>query len=423
MTLRVAAVCGCIALFAAWAGAAEFRFPMPEFSSGYERPAMHTPPPALIPLGVDLALFAGTLAVTGYAVLRRRSRGMVLAVAVFSVAYFGFYRKGCVCSVGSIQNVLNAFIGDGAPVPLVVAVFFALPVLVALYFGRIFCAAVCPLGAVQELCAVRPAQVPRPVETVLGTLAHAYLGITVVGIVTGSGFLVCRYDPFIGFFRQGGSFNMLMAGGILLVLGAVIARPYCRFLCPYGVLLRWASLFSRWHASITPAACIQCRLCETACPYNAIEAPAPETATETRRAGKRRVAAVLLAAPAAVLVAALAGMMAHGYLARLHPTVWLAERVAAENRGQVFESSIETDAFRASLKPEQELYAEAEAVRARFRTASAGFGAFLGLVFCARVLRMSVVRKSRDYAADRGACLSCARCFAYCPVEKNDVAL
>ena len=40
---------------------------------------------------------------------------------------------------------------------------------------------------------------------------------------------------------------MLTAGGILLVSGVFIARPYCRFLCPYGILLRWASLFSRWH--------------------------------------------------------------------------------------------------------------------------------------------------------------------------------
>ena len=421
MNLRRVCLAGFLASFCAATWAAEFRFPMPEFSSGYQRPEMHTPPSALIAPEMDLAILAGALALSAYAVLWRRSRNLVLAVAVFSVLYFGFYRKGCVCSVGSVQNVLNAFIGDHMPVPLIVSAFFALPIVVALFFGRLFCAGVCPLGAIQEVCAVHPVQIPRALELALGMFAYAYLGLTVVGIVTGTGFLICRYDPFVGFFRQGGSFNMLIAGGILLVIGLVIARPYCRFLCPYGILLRWASIFSRWHASITPADCIQCRLCESSCPYNAIVLPTPEEPPEPRRTGTRRLIMLLAAVPLVTLLSAGAGMAAHGYVARLHPTVWLAERVTAEARGEALEPSIESDVFHASMQPVNELYASAEDVRLRFRTACAGFGAFMGLAFCGRLIRLSVIRRTADYEADRGACLSCARCFAYCPVENNDV--
>lgn len=408
-----------LALLAGWA-VAEYRFPMPEFSSGYVRPEMQAPPPKLTSPIVDVALLAGLMAVTAYAVLKRRSRNWVLGLAVISLLYFGFYRKGCVCPVGATQNIFNILIGDGAPVPLIISIFFLLPLIFALYFGRVFCAAVCPLGAIQEVCAVRPVQIPRTAENVLGMFAYAYLGLAMLGLYTGTGFLICRYDPFVGFFRLGGSFNMLIAGGVLLLIGLFIARPYCRFLCPYGVLLRWVSIFSRRHASVTPAECIQCRLCESSCPYNAINLPTPEKQPEPRQAGTRRLGRLLAAAPLIVLASGFAGTLAHPFLARLHPVVVLAERVAAESRGDFQEYTIESEAFHAGDKAPAELYAAADAVRKRFRTAGAVFGTFLGLAFCGRVIRLSIIRKSAAYETDRGACLSCGRCFDYCPVEKAD---
>lgn len=420
MNQRLALIVLALAAIPGGQAAAEYRFPMPEFASGYERPQMEAPPPKLTSPVVDVVLLAGLMALTAYAVLKLRSRHWVLTLMVIGLFYFGFYRKGCVCPVGATQNVFNILIGDGAPVPLLVSIFFLLPLIFALYFGRVFCAAVCPLGAIQEACAVQPVQIPPTAENVLGIFAYAYLGLAMLGLYTGTGFLICRYDPFVGFFRLGGSFNMLIAGGVLLLIGIFIARPYCRFLCPYGVLLRWASIFSRRHASVTPAGCIQCRLCETSCPYNAIKLPTPTTHPESRRAGARRLGLLLAAMPLVIVVAGIAGMLAHPFLARLHPVVLLAERVAAEMRGDFSDVTIESEAFHASRQSPAELYAEADAVRRRFRTASAAFGVFLGLAFCGRIIRLSVIRKSADYEIDRGACLSCARCFDYCPVEKPD---
>lgn len=397
----------------------EFRFPRPEFSSGYKHVEMFLPPAALTPPWLDLFMLVFLLAATAWAVLRRRSRNWVLLFSLVSLGYFGFYRQGCVCSVGSLQNVLNAVIGTGEALGLLTALFFLLPLLAALYFGRVFCAAVCPLGAAQELCAVHPVQVPKAVDQALGMLAYAYLGITVLGIWTGCGFLICRYDPFVGFFRQGGSFNMLLAGGILLLAGIFIARPYCRYLCPYGVLLRWTSIFARRHASITPAECVQCHLCEDACPYNAIVPPAPLGEPEPRRAGIHRLGRLLAVAPIVVLLSTGMGWSAHPLLSRLHPTVRLAERIAAEEAGAVEGTTIESDAFRDGGQTISSLYADALTVRRRFMPISAALGAFLGLVLCARLYRLSVLRDEHDYIADKGACLSCARCFKYCPVENN----
>ncbi len=400
---------------------AEFRFPMPEFTTGYEHAPMHLPPDALTPPWLDIALLTVLLALTAWAVLWRRSRHWVLGLSFFTVAYFGFYRQGCVCSVGSLQNVLNAYIGTGHVLTLLIAAFFLLPLIAALYFGRVFCASVCPLGAAQEIFAVHPVQVPKPVDAALGMLAYLYLGIAVMGVAMGAGFLICRYDPFIPFFRLGGSFNMLLAGGIILGAGVFIARPYCRYLCPYGVLLRWAAIFARNHATITPDTCVQCRLCENACPYNAIIPPEPVDAP-ARQAGARRLARLLLIAPVAILFAAGIGWSAHPTLSRMHPTVRLAERVAAEEAGVYDEMTTESEAFREGDQPPAALYAEAHALNERFKYAGAVLGIFMGIAVCARLFRLSVLRHARDYTIDKGACLSCARCFKYCPVEPPETA-
>lgn len=401
------------------AASAESRFPMPEFESGYTYPRIDMPMPARNYPAMDTAVLAGSLLLAAYLVLVRRSRAGLFALTIAAVLYFGFWRKGCVCPVGSLQNVVAAFIDPAAGVPWLVLVFFVLPLLAALFFGRVFCSSVCPLGAVQELVAIRPVQLGKPLESVLGLGAYLYLGLVVLGMTTDTGYLICRYDPFVGFFRQGASFNMLLVGSIFLVMGIFIGRPYCRFLCPYGVLLRWMSIFSKWHAKIPPTACIQCRLCEASCPYGAIEIPTPEDRPVARREGARRLGLLLLAAPFVIALGAGTGYMSHGFLSKLHPKVLLAERIAGEERGDFKDRTIDSDAFRAGKQTPQQLYAEANAIDTSFARGASGLGAFMGLVVVGRLVRLSRIRGRKDYEMNRGACLSCGRCFAYCPVEKG----
>ena len=418
--VKILASCTLVLLLLGGIAAAEFRFPMPEFESGYEYPEMHTPQAGRTNDLWDVAILAGALALAAWFVLKRRSRPAVLGLTIFSVAYFGFWREGCICPVGSVQNVAEGIFGLSV-VTIAVVAFFLLPLIFALFFGRVFCAAVCPLGAIQEVVAVRPVTLPRTVDRVLSFVPYIYLGLAILAVGTGSGYLICRYDPFVGFFRLGASFNMFIAGGILLVVGIFIGRPYCRFLCPYGVLLGWMSRFSKYHASITPRECIQCRLCEDACPYGAINTPTPESTPASRKAGARKLGRMLLLAPVIIAVGVLTGYFAHTLLARMHPTVQLAERIAGEERGYYDDMTLESEAFRANLQTNAELYAEAHEVRDSFKWTSTLLGAFLGVVVAAKLISLSIVRKREDYETDKQACVSCARCFPYCPVEKDDV--
>ncbi len=401
---------------------AVFRFPMPDFESGYQLPVEYLPMPKAAVDLLDTAVLLGTLSLCAVLVLKRRSRREIFMLTVFCVLYFGFFRKGCICPVGSVQNVLDATMHETATVPVVVLVFFILPLVFALFFGRVFCSSVCPLGAIQELVAIRPVLLARPVEMALSLVPYVYLGLTVLSVGTGAGYLICRFDPFVGMFRLGASFNMFLVGGIFLVAGVFIGRPYCRFLCPYGVLLSWMSRFSKWHAAIPPTGCVQCRLCEESCPYGAIKKPTPEGRPMTRREGAKRIGLLLALTPVIIGFGAWTGSAAHEVLARIHPTVGLAERIAAEERGVYSVMTVESEAFRRSNKTIPELYQQVQTVKEDFRRWSGWLGGFLGLVVVWKLIALSVVRRRSDYEADRGACVSCGRCFVYCPVgEENDI--
>jgi polyferredoxin len=399
------------------------RFPRPEFSVRYVQPGTTTPSPREVFLEyVDVLVLVVAIAAASYFALRSRSRRGVLLVSVFSIIYFGFWRKGCVCPVGSVQNVVAALTDPGYAIPLTVLLFFLLPILAALLFGRTFCAAVCPLGAIQDLFAFRPKRIPEWLEGPLGLLPYAYLALAVLFVATGTGFIVCRYDPFIGFYRLDASLGMLLTGVAMLLIGVVVARPYCRFLCPYGVILNWASRFSWKHATISPTDCVKCRLCENACPFGAIEKPTPDKLPEPRVAGRRRLARLVLLLPVCIAAGGLAFALLASPLSRCHTTVALAERVAGEDSGAVKGTTLESEAFRSGGQSKADLFADAARVKRSFVAWGWLCGGFLGLATGLSLVGMASRRGRDEYTIDRGSCLSCARCFEYCPREHEELA-
>ncbi|MDF7799892.1 4Fe-4S binding protein [Pontiellaceae bacterium B1224] len=390
---------------------------MPEFSTGYEHPAVHTPAPNNAMVGWDVAVLIMTLGLASFLVLKRRKRKEIFWLTLFSVIYFGFLRNGCVCSVGSVQNIMAGCCDPNYGVPLTVLIFFAAPLIFALLFGRVFCAAVCPLGAIQEAVAIKPVKVPLAVEKVLSIFPYIYLGLAMLSVAMNAGFIICQYDPFVGFFRLGASFSMLIFGALMLLIGIFVARPYCRFLCPYGVLLNWCSKLSWKHATITPSECIDCKLCADSCPYNAINEPSAKKEPEPRLKGAWRLGILLLMFPILIALGFGTGGLLKEPLSRMHPTVRLAERVAGEELGRYEGTNIESEAFRGSDQPVADLYAEAVELKAGFAQGSRWFGAFIGLVIGCKLISVSILRKRDGYEPDRGTCYSCGRCFKYCPVK------
>jgi NosR/NirI family nitrous oxide reductase transcriptional regulator len=394
------------------------RFPKPEFESGYVQPETLLPSPRAELLSyMDVAVLIMALSFISWLVIKKRSRLGVFWTSMFSLAYFGFYREGCVCSIGAIQNVSLALFDSSYVIPVTALLFFAIPLVYTLFFGRTFCAGVCPFGAMQDLVAFKPQKLGLRLNTVLGLIPYLYLGLSILYAATGTDFIICRYDPFIGIFRMNASFGMFVFAGALLVSGIYIARPYCRFLCPYGVILNWFSRFSRKHLTITPAHCIQCRLCEDTCPYDAIEIPVEKKNPENRQTRVRKLIIISLLIPILAIVGGWTGSQVHETLAGVHSKVKLAKQVLNPQKDQKIAETFEIQAYKSSGKPESLVYGDALIVLKKFYTGSWILGSFMGLVFGFLIAGKMLKKHNPDFVPHKGRCLSCARCIDYCPVK------
>ena len=392
--------------------------PPPEFESTYEYPELLTPhaPSATLEY-LDVVVLALFLAATTLCVLKFRSRISISILTIGSVVYFGFFRKGCVCPVASFQNIALALFNPSYFIPITVILLFVLPLITTLLFGRTFCASVCPIGAIQDIVVFKPQKVPIWLERPLRFLPVLYLGFAVLFAATGAEFIVCRFHPFLAFFRFGGSFEMLILGGLFLLIGLFIARPYCRFLCPYGVLLGWISKLSNRHTTITPDTCVDCRLCEDSCPFDAIQKPVKADSLPERVKDRKKLLVALLAIPLLAAAGGGIGFLIHPTLSRMHSSVRLADQIAKEDAGVTTEMTLESETFRGSTRSKEELWGEVQQIVVRFRTGSIFLGIFIGAVFATTFIRTYLRRSRTGYEPDKERCLSCARCFAYCPSE------
>ncbi len=417
MTSVFRLVCAWWLLFALASDVAGELIPTPTFSN-HDIPTTEVPhtDPAAWEL-VHVAALVIALSLASYYALVSRSRKHLLVLAVVSLIWFGFVRDGCICSIGAIQNVALALGGTGYVIPLGVVAFFVLPLVFTLFFGRTFCAAVCPLGAVQELVAVRSVRVPRWIDHALGIFPYIYLGAAVLFAASGTAFLICRYDPFVAFFRLDGNANMLIFGTCVLVIGVFVGRPYCRYLCPFGALLALLSRVSKWHLRIVPGECIECRLCEDACPYGAIQPPTTPQPAEQAARGKRQLRYLLLATPVLIALPAWIGTMWSAPLSRLDPHVQLAEQVRLEELGQTEQTTDASEAFRNTGQPPVQLYREARQLQQRYAQLGGWLGAWIGLVLSVKLIQLSVRRRRIKYHPEPSGCVSCGRCFKSCPVE------
>jgi len=402
--------------------AAQQRFPRPEFESAYETPSPTSPEPRSGAMEyVDLAVLIAALSLASWFAIKKRSRKGLFWLSVFSLLYFGFYREGCICPIGAIQNVTLALFDSGYKISLSVLAFFLIPLIFALFFGRTFCASVCPLGAIQDLVVVKPLSTPLWLRKALGFIPYVYLSLAILYAATGTDFIICRYDPFVSFFRMDGPYLVILLGITFLVLGMFFARPYCRIFCPYGVLLNLMSRFSFKHLSITPKECINCHLCSTSCPFDAIDKPTDpaERAGKSSRKIRKQLVVAIISLPLWIALGGFAGSKAYVFLSKANQTVSLTELLIAHPELKADPDNIDIQTFLQSGKSFEQLLDEAHIVQAKFKKGGWYFGGFLGLVLGLMLVNVLLFRTKESYEPNRGECFSCGRCMDYCPVGRE----
>ena len=243
----------------------------------------------------DLIVLAFMLAVASLLSVRHHPKCRFTALSVMGLAYFGLFRGGCICPVGSTTNF---FIGLAAPelIGKTIAILFLLPLVASFFFGRVFCTSACPLGALQHLLARKNGyQIPARLNKALNLIPFALLAATVWGALRGGIFLACKLDVYKLIFFTGYAWidqlgdwlrgalvepRLLFVGDLLawltlgatLLLGVFVPRPFCRFACPYGVLLGFFSKIGLRRRQIDAESCFACVMCTKTCPVQAITA-------------------------------------------------------------------------------------------------------------------------------------------------------
>ncbi|MDN7024346.1 4Fe-4S binding protein [Methanoculleus sp. FWC-SCC1] len=196
---------------------------------------------------------------------QRFSRRRVLPVLAVS-ALFGFVIFTPVAPYQFQLIVLRDMAALGAPLPLAVAG-LALFIAVALGFGRVFCSAVCPAGAVQELAFLAPVvKRGRAAGRFSSTVRAGFFLVFLAAGFSLSANLLALLGFRDFFFLAASSVSFFVFLGLVL-LSTVVYRPFCRFVCPYGLLLALAAARSRTKIRRTDA-CINCGKCERVCPVD-----------------------------------------------------------------------------------------------------------------------------------------------------------
>jgi NosR/NirI family transcriptional regulator, nitrous oxide reductase regulator len=397
------------------------RFPKPEFETGYQIPETTAPEPrAQFMEFVDVFFLLAVLAIAIWFIFKKRSRKGILWLSVFALLYFGFYREGCICAIGAVQNVTLALFNTGYAIPITALAFFVVPLLLTLFAGRIFCGSACPLGIIQDVVIVKPIKVAPWLQKTLGVFPFIYLGFAVLYAATATDFIICRYDPFIGIFRLGADFHMILLGVGFLLLGMFVARPYCRFVCPFGALLKIGSTFSKNHLSITPTDCINCKLCKDSCPFDAIDYPTDEKDLMPAKSEYRKFLIYTVLLPVFVFFGGWTVSGAYKILSKAHPDVALANLLVADPQRMNDTGNVDIKTFMSSERTLDMLVADAAEIQKSFRKGGWWLGGFIGLVIALTLLNQVIFRKRTIYEANKGNCLSCARCMDYCPVGKPE---
>ncbi|MGI9450759.1 MAG: 4Fe-4S binding protein [Geminicoccaceae bacterium] len=239
-----------------------------------------------------LAMFAGGLF---WLLLRRQSalaahpmfRWLRLATLVAMTVFVGWYGQGQLSIVTPLA-ALNATINGGSfwfllydPFSLLL---WAAVLISLLIWGRgFFCGWLCPYGALQEI-SHRLGRWLRLPDIALSDhwdrrlkwLKYGVLGVLIIAALTSAAATdaLVEVEPFktaitLGFVRD---WPFVAYAVLWLVLGMVLFKGFCRYVCPLGALLALGGRLRRLAWIDRRQECgSPCQLCKVRCQYQAIE--------------------------------------------------------------------------------------------------------------------------------------------------------
>ncbi len=187
-------------------------------------------------------------------------------------------------------------------------------IILTLFFGRLYCSVICPLGIMQDGFGWLGKKAKKNRYTYskpLNFLRYTFLGIMVLAIILGINSMVALLAPYSAYGRivsnilkpiwiwgnnilaswaeqhqsyafynveywQHG-YGVFIVAAVTLIVLAILAwqngRTYCNTICPVGTVLGFFSRFSLFRVVIDKSKCVNCNLCSRNCKSSCIDIP------------------------------------------------------------------------------------------------------------------------------------------------------
>lgn len=160
---------------------------------------------------------------------------------ILNVIVLGFW-------CGSFLNYTSivSYMSNGMNVvALIVPVIMLITAFVYPLFGKksYYCTHVCPFGSLQELagkCVGYKVRMKPTTARRLNMLRQILWALLMLCLWTGVWFDWIDYEPFSAFVFQSASWVVIAIAIAFVSLSTIIMRPYCRFVCPTGSLLKYS---------------------------------------------------------------------------------------------------------------------------------------------------------------------------------------
>jgi NosR/NirI family nitrous oxide reductase transcriptional regulator len=140
--------------------------------------------------------------------------------------------------VGYMSSGINLWVSLIPIVMLVTAFVYPL-------FGRknYYCVNICPFGSIQDLAGKtnrRKRKLGDKAVKYLTFFRQALFAVLMVLMLTGVGFEWMDYEVFSAFIFQAATTVVIVMAVTFVLLAVFVPRPYCRFVCPTGTLIKLA---------------------------------------------------------------------------------------------------------------------------------------------------------------------------------------
>jgi len=208
----------------------------------------------------------------GILVRFKQTRNFRTAFLVASIVILGFYRGACPCPIQSLQNTV--FIFMGLDIKWQTLIYFVGLIPISYFFGKVFCGWICHLGALQEFIFMSSKFKlfqSEKAQKVMRYIRIVALIALIVQIVITQTNLFKKIDPFAIIYNFHSTYIVgWILVAILIVSSIFMYRPFCKTLCPIGLILGWISKIPG--ASVLGAnhKCSSCISCNNSCAINAI---------------------------------------------------------------------------------------------------------------------------------------------------------